>query len=68
MVHTVVRKSFLIVLFTVTIIFPSSRREHSREIILTYFSKTLFLEHLPDKNDIFIWDRQELAEMRNLSA
>lgn len=38
------------------------------EIILTYFSKTLFLEHLPDKNDIFIWDRQELAEMRNLSA
>lgn len=40
----------------------------AREIILTYFLKTLFLEHLPDKNDIFIRDRQELAEMRNLSA
>lgn len=66
--HAVVRKLLLIVLFAATILFLSSRKERSREIILTYFLKTLFLERLPDKNDIFIWARQELAEMRNLSA
>ena len=65
--RAVVRKLLLIVLFAATILFLSSRKERS-QIILTYFLKTLFLERLPDKNDIFIWARQELAEMRNLSA
>ena len=65
--HAVVRKLLLIVLFAATILFLSSRKERS-QIILTYFLKTLFLERLPDNNDIFIWARQELAEMRNLSA
>lgn len=46
----------------------SSRKQHSRRDYFDIFLKTLFLEHLPDKNDIFIWDRRELAEMRNLSA
>lgn len=67
-VHTVVRKSFLIVPFVVTIIFSSSRRERNWGDYFDIFLKDAVSRALADKNDIFIWDRQELAEMRNLSA
>ena len=63
----VVRKLLLVFLFATTVLFPPERSA-AREVILTHFLRMLFLERLPDKNDIFIWDGQELAEMRNLSA